>query len=298
MTKKNISIAILAVIIIAGMLLMKSNNVFDEKPTVVVTIAPLYDIADTLFGDQVNVIQLLPNGASPHAYSLTPKQAQQVAKADIVFAIGHGIDDWVTQIATEEQLQIVSEGVDLRTSTHDHDEGLDHEDEDHEEEESYDPHYWISYINAQNIINTIALRTTYVLELQNEDEILLQAQLMRDEFAKAFRDALTLVSESQKDIKIVTFHDAFGYLANDLRIDVVDTFEEFPGKEPTAADIAAIQNVVQEYGISVIFTEPQLASDNIKSLLSDVGLELRVLDPLGSEGYLEMLDYNVREIIR
>ncbi len=110
------------------------------------------------------------------------------------------------------------------------------------------------------------------------------------------REALVDVNQRA----LVTFHDAWGYFAEDLGFEVVATFEPFPGREPSPAYIAELQRTIRAYNLTRIYTEPQLASANIQSLITDLGMELRVLDPLGSEAtttdYIELLRYNALQL--
>ncbi|AHF80387.1 metal ABC transporter solute-binding protein, Zn/Mn family [Thermococcus paralvinellae] len=61
-----------------------------EKPLVVASISPLAEIVRELFGDSVEVVYIIPPGADPHQYQLTPEQIELIKKADVVVtANGH-----------------------------------------------------------------------------------------------------------------------------------------------------------------------------------------------------------------
>ena len=66
--------------------------------TVAGTIYPLYDMARNVAGDQAVVELVLPPGASPHLFEFSPRQLQELQNVKAVFAIGHGLDNWATQI--------------------------------------------------------------------------------------------------------------------------------------------------------------------------------------------------------
>lgn len=294
-----IGVALVIILVVFG---LQKTPLFDDRPVIAVTIPPLADIATQLFGDQVRIVQLVPNGASPHTYQITPKQAAEMSEAVLVFAVGHGLDEWALQGIEDTRIQLVDDGVSLREYEEDEHEDEDAHEEDGDVHEGVDPHYWLSYINAQQIINVITQRTLAEIELENEEEIRLKARLLMDKFAQARQEKVELVRSSEAPVEIITFHDAFAYLAEDIGFTIVDHIQPFAGQEPTPQELARLQEVVSEYGITVLFTEPQLASQTVSSLLEDMGLELRILDPLGGvDGrvtYLEMLEYNVREIIR
>ncbi len=55
------------------------------------TIFPLYDIARHVAGPVVDVLLILPPGASPHTFEPTPSRVRALAGAQAVFVIGHGL---------------------------------------------------------------------------------------------------------------------------------------------------------------------------------------------------------------
>ncbi|NJE07513.1 ABC transporter substrate-binding protein [Thermococcus sp. M39] len=79
-----------AVILILLLTSFAIPSVSAEKPLVVASIAPLAEIVKEAFGDSVNVVYLVPPGADPHQYQLTPDQIELIKRADVVVtANGH-----------------------------------------------------------------------------------------------------------------------------------------------------------------------------------------------------------------
>jgi len=61
-----------------------------EKPLIVASISPLAEIVKEAFGNSVDVVHIVPPGADPHQYQLTPDQIELIKRADIVVtANGH-----------------------------------------------------------------------------------------------------------------------------------------------------------------------------------------------------------------
>lgn len=61
-----------------------------EKPLIVASISPLAEIVKETFGNSVDVVYLVPSGADPHQYQLTPDQIELIKKADVVVTVnGH-----------------------------------------------------------------------------------------------------------------------------------------------------------------------------------------------------------------
>ena len=99
---------------------------------------------------------------------------------------------------------------------------------------------------------------------------------------------------------IVTFHDAFGYFADHFGLQIVATFEPFPGKEPTPSYLQALQEEITERQITTLFIEPQLSAAALQQFADDNNLTIGTLDPLGGTderlSYIDMMHYNVKSI--
>jgi zinc transport system substrate-binding protein len=60
-----------------------------EPPVVVVSVAPMGQIVERLAGERVEVRSLVPAGADVETYSPTPRQMAELARARLVFEVGH-----------------------------------------------------------------------------------------------------------------------------------------------------------------------------------------------------------------
>lgn len=272
-----------------------------EKPKIAATIFPVCDIARNIVGDRMDVIGILPPGAGPHTYGVSPRQVRELEGVGVVFSVGHGLDDWIdTLIETLPNVKkvVVDKGIHLIELSSDEDhEGREHGDAAHRDEGA-NPHYWLSIKNGKSIARNI---TDEVIKLDPAGESEYAANL------EAYLAELDSAAERiKKKIgglptkKIMTFHDAWVYYADEFGLEIVGTFEPFPGKQPTPKYLARLYDEAGRHGVTSLFSEPQLSSDTAASFVSDMGLELYVLDPLGGvegrDGYIEMLEYNTEVI--
>ena len=88
-------LVILIFLIISGFLILKSKSLSfsaGEKLKVGATIFPLYDIIKNIGGDKIVAVLILPSGASPHTFEVTPEQIKNLIGAKAIFQIGHQID--------------------------------------------------------------------------------------------------------------------------------------------------------------------------------------------------------------
>lgn len=277
---------------------------FAER-SVAATIFPLVDFAQGMVPDGVKVIQLLPPGVSPHTFEPTPSLIRSLSQAQVLYAIGHGLDDWAISLAESvgTPVVIVDQYVHLRVSQHEEDE------DGHEAEREaaaplhngpVDPHYWLHPDNASKITQQIKedlaerfvaeAKTIYERGEQQEKELIALGEELRAEL------------ESLEQRHIVTLHDAWYYFADALNLTVIDTFEPTAGREPTAQDLAKLSNLIDTFAIHVLYSEPQLSTEGLRSFAKDHELSFEILDPIGGESqndsYESMMRQNVEHILK
>jgi zinc transport system substrate-binding protein len=100
---------------------------------------------------------------------------------------------------------------------------------------------------------------------------------------------------------IVVSHDAFGYLEK-YGVDVAPLVGLSPDAEPTAAGLGELQELIDEEGITTVFSEP-LEPDLVDGLASDLDHATASLDPVegladggSDEDYLSLMRANLDAI--
>jgi ABC-type Zn uptake system ZnuABC Zn-binding protein ZnuA len=308
--------AILAVIVLAAVgtiFILRSAKLYSGNK-VAATIFPLYDIVKNIAGESLDVVLVLPPGASPHTYDPSPSEVRAIAGSRAMFAIGHGLDNWsqlLTRSADINKIVIVDRNIALIEGGHDHDhhdndphQDQDHEeakpeDDDHDEEHGKDPHYWLSVANA------------ILIAAQVKDELAELFPEYSQEFEenyKVYQQKLSGLKEqidtdfkNLPDNRIATFHNAWAYFAKDHNLNIIATFEEYPGQEPSVNYLREFQNKLRKEKIRVIFSEPQFATKSLEPIANDLGVTISVIDPIGGvEGkgsYMQLMRYNADKIL-
>ena len=111
------------------------------------TIFPAADIVRRVAGPDARVIQVLPPGASPHTFDLTPGQVRQLQDVRLVFKIG-GIDDWIDGIAESlPRAAMVVLNWDIAMMPI-HEGGHAHNGHGAGHDGENDPHYWLDPDNG------------------------------------------------------------------------------------------------------------------------------------------------------
>jgi zinc transport system substrate-binding protein len=112
-------------------------------------------------------------------------------------------------------------------------------------------------------------------------------QLNRDAYLERIDQADTEIRAILATARITTFlvvHPAWGYFAEEYGLTQLAIEEE--GKEPSAAELAALVETVQEKGIRVVFVEPQFSTREAEILAAQINGRVEKLDPL-ARNFLE-----------
>src|SRR5919108_2203650 len=112
---------------------------------VAATIFPLYDLVRQVAGPAVEVVLLVPPGASPHTFTVKPGTARALTGCVAVFTIGHGLDDWATRLAQEAGVKrtiVTDAGISLRRGYSEHHRAK-HAQSQTAAPDAVDPHYWL-----------------------------------------------------------------------------------------------------------------------------------------------------------
>lgn len=276
---------------------------------IVVSIEPYREAVERLAGDGATVDVLLPPGASPHAFDPSPRDVVRLADADLVVVNG-GLDGWLLRLndALDDPrplfVALQHAGGDLVASDHAHhddhadDEDAEHEhaDEDHADARFADvnPHVWLDPRRMDAIVAALADRMTRLAGADGE-AIEVAAEAYRDELSALDAEIETLLAPFA-GAPFVPFHDGWPYFAARYDLDLVAEIEPFPGREPSARELAETIELLRSTGARAVFTESQLDDRPARVLADEAGVALGVLDPIGGvpgrDGYLALLRYN------
>ena len=276
----------------------------------VVTSLPVFgDMVEQVGGDRVEVFSLFPGGADPHTFEPGPSSVRRVAEADLVVVNGLDMEPGAMKviepnIASSTPLVKMAEvaagdgAIQLRKF------GEEGHIAGEPGEEGTDPHAWLSVTNAREYARVIH---DALVEVDAEGAATYDSNYdaylaSLDDLDSYVKETASAVPEEQR--KIITTHDAFGYMAEYMGFQVVAVVAVSPGQEPSASDIANLQDAVDDAGVPAVFQEPQLGSeaDVLRGIASDLGIQVCTLysDSLDKDvtTYIELIRFNADEIAR
>lgn len=282
-----------------------ANDGKEQEPQVrAVTTLPVFaDIVREIGGDRVETSALLPFGADPHTYEPVPRQVALITEADVIFANGLQLEGTLITNIIEPNLptgvplveladEAAAAGVTLLALK-----GSGEGEED-------DPHLWLSVDNTREYARIVrdALAEVDPQGIREYERNYQRYSERLAELAQYTQDRASAVPAERR--KLVTTHDAFGYLASDLGFEVLAFVVDNPGQEPSAQDVADLRRMVREADVAAVFEEPQLGAEAtvLQQAAADLGVEVCTLysDALDESvpTYIDLMRFNADEVAR
>ena len=265
----------------------------DGRLQVVVSLPLFADFVHQVGGDLVEVSSLLPSGADPHTYEPTPQDVRRITEAHLAFANGFDLEPGILNVIepnlpnAASLIELAQEAAEAGATLRD-----------------TDPHLWLSVDNARVYVRVIRDALTEA----NPEGAAKYAQNYQgyitrlDELDEYVQDKLSALPSERR--KLVTTHDAFGYLADYIGFEVAAVVSVNPGQEPSAADIAELVQTIDEIGIAAVFEEPQLGAESsvLKQAADDANVEVCTLYSGALDDqvqtFIDMMRFNADEIAR
>ena len=270
----------------------------EALPVVVTSIFPIGDLARLLVGDLGRVEVLLPPGASPATFDVTPRQLIDLQRATLYIMIGGGLDEWVSRLPAgsggSSRMVRLSEGIPLLAGEGDSDE---------HEGASGNPHIWL---------DPILVRDRVLPKLEDALTVAFPgAEGPIGERASLLADSLTALDMEIREVLLplkhrafIATHSAWTYFAAQYGLEEAGVVHAHPGQDPSSRELADLLEVARALGVTCLFTEPQLGEVAVRAIATELALPTCMLDPLGGpnqegrEGYFQLLRFNTQQLFR
>ena len=262
-----------------------------ERLNIVASFSILGDFVRNVGGDRVNVTTLVGLNGDAHVYSPTPADAKKIADARLVVVNGLGLEGWLPRLVqssgSKAGIVAATEGVAPRKLG-----------------SGADPHAWQSVVNAKlyvtNISRALAAADPAAAEAYRAN---MQAYLTRlDELEREVRQAVARIPENRR--KVISTHDAFGYLAAAYGIEFVAPLGVSTESEASARDIARIITQIRTQKIPAVFLENISDSRLMQRISAETGARVggtlysdSLTDEKGNAPtYIDMVRHNIKAL--
>ncbi|MFN3398870.1 MAG: metal ABC transporter solute-binding protein, Zn/Mn family [Ferrovibrio sp.] len=282
-----------------------------QKLRVIASFSILGDIVAQVGGEQVEVTTLVPAMGDAHVFQPTPSHARAVAGADVLVINGLNFEPWLDRLVTASGFKgrhvVAAEGIKPREmgghghAHHNHGPG----DDDHDDHGVADPHVWHDLQRMQTYIANIAQG------LAAADPAHAEAYRTRGAAYAAELKALDTWAAAEigklprAHRKVITQHDAFGYLAARYRIDFMAAQGVTTKAEASAEAVGRLTRQIKREKVQALFFE-NIANPR---LIEQIGREAKVkvggrlysdaLSPPGGEAdsFVKMYRLNITRLI-
>lgn len=267
-----------------------------EKAKVVTTFSILADITREIGGDDIQLTNLVGADADAHVFEPAPAQVRAVLEADLVIANGLGFEPWLERLLANGEARgtriDASKGVVPITVLED-------------DQRLVDPHAWQSLGNAEIYARNI---TQALVQLVPARAAAFEAR--RDSWLGrlgALRQSIAprLMALPPERRRVLTSHDAFGYFAQEWRLQFLAAQGVSDAAEPSAAEVAGLIRQLRVEGVRAIFVENIRDARLVEQIAEEAGARVGgtlYSDALAAEGpastYLGMYRQNVERLLQ
>ncbi len=245
---------------------------------VVATTSQIGALTRAVAGDRVSLTVLIGPGVEAHDFEPSVGQVRKINDAGLILRNGIGLDDFLDGViegAAQANVVTVTDGVKVAKGAEDR--GDD------------DPHVWHDIDNAKQMTLRIAEALAEVdpANASAYDKAAREYLATLDETDREIRALLDPIPASQR--KMVTNHDAFGYFIRRYGLEYVGAVFPASGAEsqPSAGDIARLEDLIREERVRAIFAEEELDAKIARQISGDTGVKIvddLYADSLGKPG--------------
>jgi zinc/manganese transport system substrate-binding protein len=264
----------------------------------------LEDLVKNVGGTRVQVANFVPRNGDTHSYQPSAQDVKALTNAKVVFINGLGLETWFAKLAknagNQAKLVELAKGLSSRKLE------AEHAGEAHDHNE-LDPHLWWNPLHVVQYVNRIRNALT---SADPQGKNLYWANAARytrdlgnlDAWAK-----LEVAKIPAKNKKIVTNHDALGYLADRYGFQIVGTVIPGGGTEraPSAKESVNLIRLIRREQVKAIFIENTVSAKLAASIAKETGAKIAPslytdsLGALGSSGetYQKAFRHNILTLV-
>ncbi len=256
------------------------QSVSDDK-VIVTSFLPMYIFTANLL-DGIDGVRI-ENMAAPevgclHDYQLLPSDLVTLDGSDLFIYNGAGMESFLEDIAARSgDLQMVEASSGINRILND--------------DGSENPHVWLSVPRAIQQVQNISAGLQQAFP--DLAESIAANETAYCERLEVIHQAYSLELADIRIRDIITFHEAFPYLAEEYGLRIAAVIEREPGSEPSASELAETIDLIRDLSITALFAEPQYSPEVAEAIARETGARIYTLDPVVT-GSLDPALYETR----
>lgn len=279
------ALGLFAMLVLAG---CRASQQTEPRLTVAVSIAPLADFTRQIGAEHVDVVTIVPGGANPHSFEITPDIISRCSNASVLVLNGIGLEYWADKLAGTLQkpgfiIVETAQGIPI-LEDHDHAEG--------------NPHVWLDPGAARTQVRAIS-EALCKIDPQNTESYRRNTAAYLTSL-EALDAQIRQEVDSWQQKSFICFHPSWNYFADRYGLTQAAVIEKRPGFEPNPREMAEIIQIAKKLGVKAIFAEKQFPIKISETIAAEAGAKVIALDPLGQEdagfSYIKLLQHNVQQM--
>ena len=283
-----------ALLVLFSVLLPLSFATAQDKLQVVTSFSILADMTQQVGGEHIQLSNMVGPDADAHTYEPSPDDAKALLKARVIIKNGLGFEPWLDRLitSTETPATVVnaSKGVIARTL-------------DEDGEKIPDPHAWHNLANAEIYISNIT-QALITADPANKADYQRNSQAYLQKIYRLLAEAKAkFAALPAGNRRIVTSHDAFGYLGQAYGIDFMAPQGLSTAREPSAAEVAALITQIRQAHVKAVFIENIKDARLLKQIAEESGAHIGgtlYSDALAAKGpastFTGLFEYNLNTL--
>ena len=276
----------------------------DQRLLVATTVSPITSIASAIAGDRARIEGIVPEGTNSHTFEPAPQVAELLSDADLVLVNGLKLEDPTIDLAQNNKkdgTKIVEIGtIVLPESDYIYDFSFP------EEEGKPNPHLWTDPGYA---VEYAAVIRDQLSELDPQNATYYASNYAAfEEEATALGEAVASDQQSVPagNLKLLTYHDAYAYFAQEFGWEVIGALQPKNFSDPSPSAVASLIDQVIAENVPTIFGSEVFPSVVLEEVGRATGARyedsLRDDDLPGEPGdpehsWLGLMKYNFRTMV-
>ena len=274
-----------------------------DKARVVCTTTMIADLARQLAGDDAEVVGIMRVGEDPHVYEVRPRDAQQIAAADLVLMNGLHLESTLLNVIEHNARgKVVALAEDPRIKSIAGQRQVDRA------VAAPDPHCWFN-VQYFRVYAERARDALCEVDPGHAASYRQRAQEYLGELERLHSWVQQQLAEVPRQRRvIVTSHDAFAYYGGAYGIDVYAVIGISTEQQPRPQDVARLEQLVRSRGVKALFIETSVSktlNNIVERIARNTGVRIGgtlYSDSLGppeteAGSYLGMVRHNTRTIV-
>lgn len=272
-------------LLLCSAVLSACQQVEHDKPLVISTIKPVQALVYAIAGQhaqELELHQLLPDGASPHHYALKPSDARMLENAAAVFYIDKALESFLDKTLTN--LPNTTLTVELSQAPgiqHLHSRQHDEDEHDGHTHGTEDLHIWLNPNNAIAMTEAISQTLANIDPAHGADYTRNAAQLVQR--ITATDEHIQQQLQALQTRPYLSFHDAWQHFDTHFGLTFAGAVTLDVSRLPGARHVHEIRQIIRQKQAVCLFQEPQFPPALINTLVEGSNIRIGKLDPLGTQ---------------